>query len=498
MKKHFLIVSFASLLLLMAGGTGCKKFLDRKPLQATLEDLGQGGLEGLSFGLYSSFTNRSASYHGFSSIPYFGLHCFRDEDSKLGSDNVEASDWKSMYDAFQYNKQHWSTQIYWEQTYNLIYSANTLLQYADSLKLTDPASQINVAEAKFFRALAYFNLVRNFGEVPKLTARIYTPNDAKKPKATVPEIYALIDEDLDFAIANLPENWLNSAGNNLYPGRLVKYSAMGLAAKTKLYRRDWGGALSLCQQIINSGRYELLPNYATNFVVAGENGKESLFEIQAANDARSVATAGYEYGVEQGTRGPGEWDLGWGWNVPTSNLVNAYEAGDKRKAVTILFTGQDDGYGRQVPSGLAQDYWNRKVLPEPSMQLSTGTRVNRWLNHSLLRYDDILLMAAEAANEIGGAGNATDAETWVNMIRTRVGLGTITFASQSQMRAAIKKERRFEFAMEGERFFDLVRWGDAVAELGALGYEEPCEKYLPLPQSAIDFSNGVLVQNPCY
>jgi hypothetical protein len=133
--------------------------------------------------------------------------------------------------------------------------------------LNDAASNVNIGEARFFRAFAYFNLVRTFGEVPKLTNRIYSPNDAKKPKSTVAEIYALIDEDLTNAIANLPDNWLNSAGNNLYPGRLVKYTAMALSAKTKLYRQDWAGALGLCQTIINSGKYSLLNNYATNFQV---------------------------------------------------------------------------------------------------------------------------------------------------------------------------------------------------------------------------------------
>lgn len=499
MKKQIVgILLIISLPVLITGSIGCRKFLDRKPLQATLEDLGQGGLEGLAFGLYSSFTDRNGSYHGFSSIPYFGIHCFRDDDSELGSDGVEASDWRSMYDAFQYNKQHWSTQIYWEQTYNLVYKANTLLQYADSLGLNDAASNVNVSEARFFRAFAYFNLVRSFGEVPKLTNRIYSPNDAKKPKSSVAEIYALIDEDLNYAIANLPDNWLNSAGNNLYPGRLVRYTAMALSAKTKLYRQDWAGALGLCQAIISSGKYSLLNNYATNFQVAGENSSESLFEVQAANDAKSVINSGYEFGLEQGSRGSGDWDLGWGWNIPNSNLVNEYEAGDKRKATSILISGADDGYGRTVPSTLVQPYWNRKIYPEPTMQASTGNRQNKWLNHSLIRYDDVILMAAEAANEIGGATNNTNATNWVNMIRTRAGLGSIAYASQLQMRNAIKKERRFEFALEGERFYDLVRWGDAATVLATLGYDSPCERYLPIPQSAIDFAGGVLVQNPCY
>ncbi len=479
--------------------TGCKKFLDRKPLQASLEDLNQGGLEGQVFGLYGSFLDRNAAYHGFSSIPWFGFHSFRGDDAMKGSSPADGADWGVIFDDFQYQKSHWAPTIYWDQNYNLINKANTVLQIADSLGLSDPASKVNIAEAKFFRALTYFQLVRVFGEVPKIDFRIYNANDSKKPKNTVAEIYALIDADLNAGIADLPENWNNATGNNRFPGRLTKYTAMGLLAKAKIYRQDWAGTLGLCNQIINSGNYQLLPNYSNLFKVAGENSKESLFEIQADLGPNGVPDNGYEYGVEQGVRGSGDWDLGWGWNTPTTNLETSYEAGDSRKAATILYSGQDDGYGKTVPAYpiIPRLYWNKKVYPEPSMQTYTGRKQNAWLNHSLLRYSDVLLLAAEAANELGGASNQTNATTWVNMIRTRAGLSAITFTSQAQMRAAIKQERKIEFAMEGERFFDLVRWGDAVTVLGPSGYT-PCHKYFPLPQTAIDFAGGVLVQNPCW
>ncbi len=491
---------FIALLAALAGGLGaCQKFLDRKPLSASLDDLNQGGLEGQVFGLYGSFLDRNGSYHGFNSIPWFGIHSFRDDDAMKGSSDADGSDWATVFDNFQYQKSHWAASIYWDQNYNLISKANTVLQIADSLKLSDPASQVNIAEAKFFRALTYFNLVRVFGEVPKIDFRIYNPNDAKKPKSSVNEIYALIDADLQAGIANLPENWNNASGNSRFPGRLTKYTAMGLLAKAKIYRKDYAGALALCQTIINSGKYSLLSNYSTLFKVAGENSSESLFEVQADLGANGIPDNSYEYGVEQGVRGSGDWDLGWGWNAPTQNLVDAYEAGDARKGATILYSGQDDGYGKTVPAypTVPRKYWNKKVYPEPSMQTFTGSRQNKWINHILLRYSDILLLAAEAANELGGASNQADALKWVNQIRARAGLSAISFTSQAQLRAAIKQERRVELAMEGERFFDLVRWGDAETVLAPQGYQ-PCNKYYPLPQSAIDFAGGVLVQNPCW
>jgi hypothetical protein len=495
--KNWLIILAIPLLGTMFGG--CKKFLDRKPLQASLEDLNQGGVQGLVFGLYGAFIDRNSAYHGFNSIPWFALNSFRGDDAMKGSSASDGADWEVVYDQFQYQKSHWSASIYWDQHYNLINKANTVLQTADSLGLSDPASLINIAEAKFFRALTYFNLVRVFGEVPKIDFRVYSPNDSKKPKATVPQIWALIDADLNAGIANLPANWNNAAGNSLYPGRLTKYTAMALEAKAMMYRQNWAGALGLLQQIISSGNHQLLSSYSSNFKVAGENGKESLFEAQAANTATIVANTGYEYGLEQGVRGSGDWDLGWGWNVPEAGQEASYEAGDARKAATILYSGQDDGYGKTVPAypTIPRLYWNKKVYPEPSMQTSTGRLQNKWLNHVLIRYADVLLLAAEAANELGGAGNQANAITWVNMVRNRAGLSNLSFTTQAQLRADIKKERRSEFAMEGERFFDLVRWDDALAVLGGRGYT-PCHKYYPLPQSAIDFAGGVLIQNPCW
>jgi hypothetical protein len=116
----------------------------------------------------------------------------------------------------------------------------------------------------------------------------------------------------------------------------------------------------------------------------------------------------------------------------------------------------------------------------------------RWINKRVLRYADVVLMAAECMNE---TGNGAGAVGLVNSIRSRAGLANISFVNQAQLRAAIKQERRVELALEGERFFDLVRWGDAVSVLGPLGYTNKCRFY-PLPQPAIDKSGGKLIQNP--
>lgn len=478
---------------------GCTKFLDRKPLAATLDDLNQGGLEGQIYGLYGAIRNGDVAGQGFGGIPWLAMNNFRSDDSEKGSSPADGADWGVIYDQFQYVKDHWSSNTYWDQHYVLIGQANTALQLADSLKLTDAASLVNIAEAKFFRAFAYFDLVRAFGQVPKIDFRVYNPSDAKKPKATVAELYALIDADLTYAEANLPANWAAK-----FIGRLTNGAAKSLHAKTMLYRQNWSGALSLCQQVINSGKYALQSDYSKIFTDAGENSSESVWEIQAHIGANGSDNYFSWYAIAQGVRGAGEWDLGWGWNTPTSDLVNAFETGDTRKNATILYSGQTDGvYGKVLPSfpGIPRQYWNKKVYPDPAMQVTTGSRQGGWINQRMIRYADVLLMAAEAANEVGGAPNAALAQSYIEQLRSRARNGatgvlpTVVFTDQVQMRTAIQNERRYELAMEGERFYDLVRWGLAPTVLSSLGYQNK-HRYYPIPQPAIDFSGGVLVQNP--
>jgi hypothetical protein len=487
--------------------SGCSKFLDRKPLTATLEDLNQGGLEGQIYGLYGAIRNGDIAGQGFGGIPWLAMHSFRSDDAIKGSSADDGADWGVIYDQFQYVKDHWSSNTYYDQHYVLINQANTAIFTADSLNLTDPATLTNVAEAKFFRAFAYFDLVRTYGQVRKVDFPVYNANQVNSlAKSTEAEIYALIDADLEEAKALLPVSW-----GTKFPGRLTTGAAKTLHAKTLLYRQQWAAALALCQQVINSGQYALEPTYYRIFKDVGENGPESIFEIQADIGPAGTNNNFTWHNTAQGVRGSDAqgWNLGWGWNVPADALVNAYPADDPRKAQTILFTGQSDdpangGYGRTLPNDLPRRYWNKKAYADPAKQVSTGDRNGAgWMNQRVYRLADVYLMAAEAANEIGGAENEQLAEDYLELIRARARGGNnavlpkIEFVNQAQMRTAIQEERRFELAMEGERFFDLVRWGLAPTVLGPLGYQ-PRNKYYPLPQPVIDQSQGALIQNPDY
>lgn len=505
--KIFFIILLAVPTVIMLGS--CKKFLDRKPLTSTLDDLNQGGLEGQIFGLYSFFRS---SYGVVSSLPYLGLHGFRSDDSEKGSEQSDGAEWVTVIDRFNYDRGFlavYNTRDdngYWIDHYKLINFANTALQTADSLKLSAPADIVNLAEARFFRAFAYFNLVRTFGEVPKIDFRIYEASQANIAKSPIGDIYALIDEDLQFAAANLPASW-----GTQFAGRLTSGTARTLHAKAYLFRGNFGQTLGLTQAVISSNQYALYTPYWKIFKDEGENSSESIFEVQ--NEVTLVDDYGSPHATAQNVRQStaSGWNLGWGWNVPTESLVNAYESGDPRKEATILFAGQSDdpangGYGRTLPKAqvdggiLFSRYYNKKVYADPAKRIALN-RLDQagWINQRIFRYADVILMAAEAANELG---DGETAETLLEQVRARARNGAsvlpfIAFTSKEQMRDAIKHERRVEFGMEGERFFDLVRWGDAVEVLGPLGYQER-HKYYPIPQAAIDKSGGVLVQNPDY
>lgn len=509
--KRIVFGAFA-LIMLMVSLQSCKKFLDKKPLEATLDDIKQGGLEGLVFGLYGGLRNPDVGGAAWGHIPWLAIHSFRDDDYIKGSSESDGADWAVIYDQFQYSKDHWSTNTYYERKYVMVNLANTVLYTADSLKLTDPASMVNIAEARFVRALTYFDLVRTYGEVRKVTVPIRNADQVNRmPKSTVQDIYALIDEDLMYAEQHLPLNWKGSTGTSLYPGRLTMGAAKSLHAKTLLYRQRWGDALTLLEQVITSGQYSLESNYSRVFQTIGENGPESIFEIQAYKGDGGRPDFYTFYATAQGVRGSDAsgWNMGWGWNTPSVNLVNAYEANDPRLKRTILFSGQSDdpqygGYGRSLPAYpavLPRPYWNKKVYADPAEQARTNDpNGNGAYNQRILRYADVLLMAAEAANE---ADNGPRAETLLELVRARAREGQagvlpkVIFVNKTQMRAAIKHERRIEMAGEGERFFDLVRWGDAISVLGASGYQNR-NRYMPLPQQVVDQSQGALLQNPEY
>jgi hypothetical protein len=430
------------------------------------------------------------------------VHSIRSDDADKGSSVNDAADAENYFDNFQYTKDIWLLNDYWGDHYKLIGLANNVISDIDSAKKTDAPTLINRAEAKFLRAYAYFDLVRAFGEVPKIDFKVTNAAQANIKKSTVPEIYALIDADLQDAVTYLPLSW-----ESKYIGRVTKGAANGLLAKAYLYRQNWSAALAAAKAVINSGQYNLNTPFNKIFTEEGENSTESVFEIQALKTR--TQDFGIQYATVQGVRGAGAMDLGWGWNTPSQNLATSFETGDPRKDATLLYSGQvNQPYGELIPAATAdvpRPFWNKKVYSNPAYRTANDDKQSRGYNLRIIRYADILLMAAEAANEIGGAQNTTDALNYLEMVRARARGGNnailpkVTTTNQVQLRDAIRKERRAELAMENDRFYDLVRWGIAKDVFLALGknYQDK-NRYLPIPQPEVDKSAGVLKQNPDY
>ena len=509
---------------LLTGTFGCKKYLDRKPLQESFSDLtGAQQLDGLSFAMY----NTTETYAGLTTLPWIDFNSIRDDDAQKGSSTTDGAEINAEFETFKYTKDDWATDTYWNDHYYLIGQANQLIYTADSLKLTGDLINRHIGEALFMRAFANYELVKAYGDIPLINFYFTNAAAGIRPKSPAATIYALIDSDLNVASQYLPVSWVDVTGANAYPGRLTKGAAMTLWAQTYMFRSNWVQAASLCKEVISLGQYSLNPSFINIFqdgssagIGFGKNGVESIWETQNLVGPNGSPNSGSAWGQSQSVRQGGAapaWNLGWGWNVPTQTLVSAWDSTDPRKNETILFSGQYDGgaatggFGATLPAyapgtGLDQPYWNKKIYigDDPAMRSLTNNITNggagQWINHRILRYADVILMLAEASNE---TGDGVTAATNLELIRNRARSGNssvlpyIPFVSQTQMRTAIKNERRWEFAMEGYRFYDLVRWGDATNVLSSLGYTPRCSLY-PIPQPAINSSNGVITQNPLW
>jgi hypothetical protein len=270
-----------------------------------------------------------------------------------------------------------------------------------------------------------------------------------------------------------------------------------------MLKKDWANAETQCMEIINGNQYSLLTKYADNFLPVGENGAESIFEMQAvALPTQQAAGPGSSpYNMVQGVRGIP--NLGWGFNRPSDNLVSAYENGDPRREATIIYVGEI------LPDGSTQVQDNPEIINERFNQKAwvpahAGLQDNGPGNLRILRYSDILLLAAEAKNELGKAGEALPL---LNQVRKRARgtnnfiLPDVTVTDQTLLRERIYRERRVELAMEQHRWFDLLRWGRAAQVMTAAGktnFVPGKHELLPIPQTEVDLTSGRIVQNPMY
>lgn len=511
--QHLRKVQIALLAALLVLSTaGCKRFLDTERQGAYDEENypypgGSGPYDQFIFGAYNEL--RSFNVHSQSFITATSI---RSDDADKGSTPADGGANAISMDNFPVLASNGFCNTLWLGYYTLITRCNSTIKEVNTntnIVATEAVKQQTLGEARFLRAYAYFNLVRFFGRVPLIDTLFSNPAAQNNvPQSTAAQIYAFIENDLTFAASTLPLNW-----DNRFVGRATKGAANGLLAKVYLTQQKWASAMAAANSVMISGQYDLSTSYDKIFREEGENSKESVFEVQATASAAIPSNNGVQYAQIQGIRGAGIWDLGWGWNTPSDQLVNAYEPNDPRKARTILFTSTATVpgltiYGETTPVGLPNARYNNKVYSNPAIRTSIGNRFGYWMNIRILRYADVVLMYAEAANEVGGDANITAARNALNAVRARARQGApagtlpdVTTTEQATLRTAIRQERRVELAMEHDRFFDLVRWGiaqDVLQAAGKTNFINSRDVLLPIPQTQIDLSAGVLTQNPGY
>jgi len=222
----------------------------------------------------------------------------------------------------------------------------------------------------------------------------------------------------------------------------------------------------------------------------GEFSSESIWEVNAIGTTPNRGLQGYF--VVQAPRGAGA--LGWGFNTPSQDLVNAYEPGDERKNATIIFSGTTLWDGYHVSVLAPNPYYNYKSYVSKTQESFNGEDWETNKNLRVLRLGEMYLIKAEAENELGNIQNARDA---LDMVRNRAGLGNTTANTQAALRDAIRRERRVEMAFEHDRMFDLRRTGLAESVLTAHGkpYQSPKHDLFPIPLNQILLSGGRLQQN---
>jgi starch-binding outer membrane protein, SusD/RagB family len=494
MKKSIYIFAVLSLILL----GGCEDFLEVSPQgQLTQEVFPVSQADALLATNAVYATLRSWHYHSGG----FPILDIMSDDAHKGSNPNDALNTVGPYNNFTHTPTQDGLDRWWAALYLGIKRANVVIEKVPAIAMNEDLRNRYVAEARFLRGLFYFDLARAWGGVPIVTS---TTPALQIPRATRDQVFDLVEEDLLFAAQHLPEK---SVYQSVDLGRASKGATKSLLARFYLFRNDTGkgdllNAEKYALEVIQSGEYDLESNFEDANGKNGEHGVESVFEIGAMETEGGV---GNQYANTQGVRGTP--NRGWGFNRPSLNLRYSFEPDDPRLKLTIIDLGDViDGIlilgdGTTPNETFDEDgnlveveCYNRKVwIP--------GTSTNTQFGHNrrLIRYADVLLMAAEALNE---NNKPSEALLYLNKVRERARHGNndilpdITITNKDQLRDFILQERRMELALEGHRFWDLVRTGKAPQILGPVGFVQGKHELLPVPQNEIDISQGTLTQNP--
>jgi len=488
--RYFILPgAFLALLLLPSCG---EEFLDRQPIdQIAVENFYRTESD-LQSGVLSIYT-------ALQSQQYFGEAWRIDETPSDDS----RQNFGSAIDNFSVTAGSGEVLTYWSGRYRLITLANVVIDKAPGADVSPEVIGQVTAEAKFLRALAYYDLVRIFGDVPRVTAPPSIDQDLLYSRAPVAEIYDLIKADLTEAAELLPEARPN--------GRATSGAAKAYLASVHLTLREFEPARDRALEVINSGAYELLEDYGDLWLrETADNNPESVFEVQYAGceswgtgNPRQAFFAPWNQGITKNTDG-------WGSLVPTdpgndnpgTTAADIWEDGDTRRYWSMMEPGNhypslnpgDGGYTYPNDgAGGASRNIKKYVIGGGTdvCFMSTGQ------NGSMMRYSEVILIYAEAVTELSnGLSLNQDVVDLVNGLRTRAEVPPLEFLD----REILDLERRREFMFESKRWFDILRKGtDRAVELMRLSGRTLDETKLlfPIPASELEI-NPNLTQNPGY
>ena len=402
---------------------------------------------------------------------------------------------------FTYTRDNGFLEHIWRRYYEGISRSNDVIHRLGPA-VSEEVKERVTAEARFLRAYYYFHLVNIFGEIPLKTEPALTADDLHVPVSSVAAVYDQIETDLKHAAGILPE----SVGGQ--HGRATKGAALGLLAKTYLFLEKYELALDAVNELEQLGIYNLMPIYSHNFMTDFQNNSESVFEIQHLNGQDP-----FQGNVLNQWFAP-QPENGYFFNVPTEDFVDAFEKTDDeiydpRLDYTLGREGSTWLNGEEFDPAWSPTGFIQKKQLQPLSEIPSGTKGDGDLNYVFMRYAEVLLIKAEALNELNRSGEALEP---LNQVRKRAresflhddtldGYGQIpdgllpdiTATDQNQLRGIIRNERRVELGFEFHRFYDLMRYGRAYAEqkLADTSFDYDQHRYFPIPQSEVDINQQI-------
>lgn len=491
--KNFIRISILSVCSAFLS-TSCDDYVDIDPLYAQNADN--------YFKTPSDYDKALTGAYDLLQTSYLGIWIgeIASDNSIAGGESVTDSEGLHQIDAMQHGGVNAELRSIWRYMYAGITRANYIFEFKDALEFEGKDKIL--AQASFLRAYYYFELVKFFGDVPVvLDKRLGAEELSSLQRTPSAEVYSQIEKDLLYAADIL--DWTAEQ-----KGRITKGAVLSLLGKAYLYQNKFAEAAQTLDRVINEGPYSLSNNYSALFYVANEGDAEFVFDIEYVDAEggsygcftclEGFAAVGF-HGI-RAYKGPIYAD-GNSYNLPTQDLVDAFENGDPRLEASVLdieafIADQGTTITYAVGAGGHTGYYNNKYIKREGEKGPADDDLTSPLNHHVIRYSDVLLMAAEAHNRKPSPNDGL-ALSYLNMVRTRPSVDMPALnLSGTALTEAIWHERRVEFAGEGLRFFDLVRTGKAAQEIE--GFEVGKHELFPIPQDEIDLARAGWKQNPKY